>query len=231
MDDLTKKVLELLKEEGVEPKDIRFRLSRILEESDSHLWIKLSLSLPLLYNLKDTVWYNLEHLPNNGKEKGLDNLRLMGSKYPIFMFSANSDFYISNEILKDLLFELEDIRKNWSNEWKFVQLFTKSSNGWNGGENNPSPVIIYDPTIGEKPSKYGYTQNNKSQFKIFNIDGDYMIPESQETVLCSMETKLGTYGREPMMRSQLERLIEACKKGIQNNKGIMLDVEKYDYTN
>ncbi|AEO93932.1 gp689 [Bacillus phage G] len=230
MKDLTDKILQILKEEGIEDRDIRSQLSQVVDNIESRLWMKIPLSLPLLYNLKDTVWYNLEHLPSGGKEKGIDDLRLIGSKYPTFMFYGNDDFYITNDVLKDLLKELEDILKQWSNEWVFVQLFTKSTNGWNGGENNPSPVVIYDPNKGESPSKYGY-QPSKSQFKIFSTNGDIIVPEKQEMVLCSLETKLGIYGREPMMKAQLERLIYTCKKCIEGNKGMLIDTENYNYSN
>lgn len=229
MEDLTDKILKLLQEEEIAPNEIRNTLSKIVEEIDQKLWVKLSLSLPLFYNLKDTVWYNLEHLQNGGKEKGMDNLRLMGTKYPTLMFDGNNDIYISNSKLPMLLLELEEISSKWSNDWAFVQLFTKSLDGWNGGTENPSPVVIYDPNQGESPAKYGYKYNQK-QFNVFDSKGEYMTHEKHEMVLCSIETKLGTYGREPMIRSQLDRLIDACKKGISSNKGIMLDIESYDYS-
>ena len=54
--------------------------------------------------------------------------------------------------------------------------------------------------------------------------------EKRETVLCAIETKLGVYGREPMMRALLEKLINTCKKAIKSGKGIMLNVNYYDYT-
>lgn len=228
MEDLTTKILALLQAEKIEPQDMRLNLARVIDELESRLWTKLSLSMPLLYSLKDTVWFNLEHKTSGGKEKGLDNLRLMGSKYPTLMFSANDDVYVSNDNAKLLLPELEDILSKWSNDWTFVQLTTKSFNGWNGGKDNPSPVIIYDPNSGETPSKYGY-QYTRPQYTIFDPKGDYITTEKQETVLCAIEMKLGTYGREPMMRSLLERLIDACKKAIKDDKGILLDIERYDY--
>ena len=229
MEDLTSKILNLLKEEGVKITEIRPKLSFIIDDIEKRLWEKISISLPLLYNLKDTVWYNLEHLPNGGKEKGLDDLRFMGTKYPTLMFSANDDVYIKYEKLESLLAELEDILSKWSNDWTFVQLMTKSMDGWNAGLKDPSPVIIYDPNKGERLSKYGY-YSNQAPFAIFDKKGDYIYLEKRETVLCAIETKLGIYGREPMMRALLEKLINTCKKAIKSGKGIMLNVNYYDYT-
>lgn len=228
MEDLTGKILKLLEKEGIQRNEIRNTLSKTVEEIDNRLWVRLSVSLPLLYNLKDTIWYNIEHLSSGGKEKGMDNLRFMGTKYPNLMFDENDGVYISNSKLPALLLELEDISIKWSNDWTFVQLFTKSANGWNGGSDNPSPVVIYEPDNGETPAKYGY-KYSQQQFAIYDTKGDTLVNETHEMVLCSIETKLGTYNREPMIRSQLIRLIDACKKGIRDDKGIMLDFENYNY--
>ena len=231
MEDLTNKILQLLKEEGVELKNAKNELSKVIENIENRFWIKLQISPSLFYNLKDTIWYNLEHLPNGGNVKGKDDLRFIGSNYPVLMYSGNDDIYINTEQLQPLLLELEDISKKWSNQWSFVQLFTKSANGWNGGKDDPSPVIIYEPSKGETPGKYGYYQSSKSNFGIFNSNGEFMNIKQKEIVLCAIETKLGTYGREPMMRTLLDRLIDACRRGIQNQKGIILDFETYNYMN
>lgn len=227
MDDITNKVLKLLRDEGIEDRDIRSNMARIIDNIDNVLWEKTTISFPLLCNLMDTVWYNLEHVTGGGKTKGLDDLRFLGNNYPTLMYTANNDIYVDFDKLESLLKELEDISSKWSNDWTFVQLFTKSQDGWNGGKDNPSPVIIYDPNAGESPSKFGYKQNNS--FGILDAQGIQLESSQHETVLCSIETKLGTYGREPLMKSLLEGLIKTCKKAIDNKKGIMLDIEAYNY--
>ncbi|MDF2534287.1 MAG: hypothetical protein K0R18_444 [Bacillales bacterium] len=229
MEDFTSKILKMLRDEGIQDRDIRANMARIADEIDNQLWEKITISPPLLYNLMDTIWYNLEHIIGGGNAKGLDNLRLMGSKYPTFMYTANNDVYVDFDKTKSLLDELEDILSKWSNEWTFVMLFTKSQEGWNAGKSNPSPVVIYDPNLGESPIKMGYKHNNNSG--ILDSSGNYMESGIHETVLCAIETKLGTYGREPLMKAALERLIDTCKKSISNKKGVLLDFETYDYTN
>lgn len=229
MDTLTSKILKLLRDENIPDRDIRDHITRIAEEIDNQLWEKITISPTLLYNLMDTIWYNLEHVTGGGNTKGLDNLRLLGSKYPTFMFTANNDIYVDSDKVELLLLELEDISKKWSNDWTFVQLFTKSQEGWNAGKDNPSPVIIYDPNKGESPVKLGY--KNSLNSGVLDSFGNYINTSQHETVLCAIETKLGSYGREPLMRGLLERLIEICRRAIENKKGVMLDFETYDYTN
>lgn len=229
MEDLTNKILKLLREENVQDRDIRSKMSIITDDIEHILWEKITISFPLLCNLMDTVWYNLEHVVGGGKTKGLDNLRLLGSKYPTLMYTANNDMYVDTDKIQPLLIELEDISNKWSNDWTLVQLFTKSQEGWNGGNDNPSPVVIYDPSAGESPSRLGYKSN--TTFGLLDSKGNELAPSQHETVLCSIETKLGTYDKEPLMRSLLSKLIETCKKAIKNNKGIAFDYETYNYMN
>ena len=230
MEQLINKILHILKEEGIDVTETRDVLSKVSDGIDGLLWEKISVSLPLLYNLKDTVWYNLEHLPSGGVEKGISDLKTLGSKYPILMYNGNSSFYINNEDVSDLLIELEDIRKKWNNSWSFVQLFTKSLDGWNGGKDKPSPVVIYDPGKGESPTKYGYKYTTQ-QFGLYDPKGEFITSEKQEMVLCSIEMKLGTYGREPLLKNLLDRLIMTCKQAIEKEKGIMLNSAEFDYEN
>ncbi|MNX88640.1 hypothetical protein D3C86_1206160 [compost metagenome] len=204
-------------------------MSIIIDDIEHILWEKITVSFPLLCNLMDTVWYNLEHVVGGGNTKGLDDLRFLGSKYPTLMYTANNDMYVDPEKIQYLLKELEDISNKWSNEWTFVQLFTKSQEGWNGGSDNPSPVVIYDPNAGESPSRLGYKHNGNSG--LLDLNGNQLASSQHETVLCSIETKLGTYDREPLIKALLGKLIETCKKAIKSNKGIAFDYESYNYLN
>lgn len=227
--DITKKVLKLLEEEGVQPKEVVDVLNRVYLEIEHQLWEKINVNPVLLYNLKDTIWYNLEHVSSGGESKGLSDLRYLGSKYPTFTFIANEDIYVLKDQIDDLIKELEDISLKWSSDWTFVQLLTKSNEGWNGGNENPSPVIIYDPNV-ESPSKYGYRTNYTPQSAILNANGEKMTVQYQEQVLCPIEEKLGTYSKEPLIRQLLEKLLETCKKAKKDNKGVLFDFNQYDYS-
>lgn len=220
MSNITNKVLNLLTEEGISPINMRDSLLEVMRNIEFELWESIRISTPLLYNLKDTIWYNMEHLVSGGSQKGKCDLRYLGSKFPTLMFNTN-DYYIVKENVQPLLLELESIRQQWSSNLSFVQLYTKSNEGFNGGKEDPSPVIIYDPNI-ESPTKYGYTSTPSY---IYDDNGDE-IP-FREIVLCSIEMKLGTYDREPLMKQLLDLLIETCKKAIANNKGIAINSEEF----
>ncbi|MNC09845.1 hypothetical protein D3C75_574730 [compost metagenome] len=227
MQDLTTKILELLKEYDVEPEHILSTLDRVINDVELRIWEKINISPSLLYDLKDTVWYNLEHLPLGGESKGNSDLKYLGAKYPTLMYKTD-DIFIKLENIEALLLELEDILSKWTNNLVFVHLLTKSQEGWNGGLENPSPVVIYDPTT-ESPSKYGY-RPYASRPMLIDQNGNPIQSYQQETVLCSIEAKLGTYGKEPLLRQLLERLIRTCKKSLDNKKGIKFEFDKYDYS-
>lgn len=226
MEDLTSRILDILNEEGVAPDQIDLVLSRVAEDIKFRLWEKISVSPSLLYNLKDTVWFNLEHLPLDGESKGLSDLRHLGARFPALAYQVDGG-PIASDVIPYLLNELGEVLNSWSNDWTLVQLFTKSQEGWNGGVNDPSPVVIYDPSI-ESPSKYGYKSYSQKPV-LLNESGDPIEAPQQETVQCVIESKLGTYGKEPLMRSLLERIIETCKKAIENKKGITFEFNEYDY--
>lgn len=200
-------------------------LTRSAEDIENSLWERITISLPLLYSLKDIVWYNLEHLPNEGERKGRSTLKWMGSSFPHFIFQDN--LHVKKDKVELFLSDLEKIRGKWSNEFYYVSISSKTDN-WSGGSENPSAVIIYDQAQ-EKPSKYGYNPYNMYSSGITDKDGK-ILSSQMEIVLCSVESKLGTYGKEPLIRSLLENMIECCKRAIKFEKGVYLDINSYDYT-
>ena len=222
---ISKQILDLLTQNGIGQDEMEQVLSNVSKDIQLMLWTKTPVSLPLLYNLKDVIWYNLEHLPLGGEEKGKSTLKWMGSVFPNFIFSDS--LLIPNEKVQSILNELEKIRNLWSNEWYFVTLKSKTDN-WSGGLNNPSNVIIYDSTT-ERPSKYGYNPRIRNTNSILDSYGNPLGISDDETVLCAIESKLGSYGQEPLMRNLVESLISSCKKALNFNKGVMLDVESYNY--
>jgi hypothetical protein len=224
MNDITSKILNILEEENVTPEKMEEELIKVIENIKYRLWEKISVSPAILYSLKDIVWFNLEHLPLGGESKGNSSLKYLGAKFPILAYKVDIG-YINKENIIPLLSELEEISNEWSNDWTNVQLFTQSNEGWNGGVNDPSPVIIYDSNT-EKPSKYGYKHYPSSSVI---INDDIVFSEQQEIVLCAISSKLGLYGQEPLMRLFLQNLINVCKKAIKNNKGIQIEFSNYNY--
>lgn len=200
-------------------------LQRAANDIKNSLWEKIVISVPLLYSLKDIVWYNMEHTPIEGNNKGRSTLKHFGTKFPNFMYQ-NSLIITKDEVLP-LLQELEEIRKNWSNEWHYVTLVSKTDE-WNGGPNNPSTVIVYDANT-EKPSKYGYNPYNAYSSGILDKHGNQVAASDIDAVLCKINSQLGSYREEPLLRALLERLIETCKKANNREKGVYLDIESYDY--
>lgn len=224
-DPISKQILDLLTQNGIGHDEIEQVLSNVSKDIELMLWTKAPVSLPLLYNLKDVVWYNLEHLPLGGEEKGRSTLKWMGSVFPNFIFSDS--LLIPNEKVQSMLDELEQIRNFWSNEWYFVSLKSKTET-WKGGLEDPSNVIIYD-SLSERPSKYGYNPHSRNSNIILDSYGNPINNSDSEVVLCAIESKLGSYGKEPLMRNLIESLISACKKALNFDKGVMLDVESYNY--
>jgi hypothetical protein len=169
----------------------------------------------------------MEHIPMGGEEKGMSNLRYLGKKYPTFISACSEDVYVDESNVLNLLNELMDISKKWSNEWMFIQLITKSDEIWSSDESNPTPIVIYEPGL-EGPTKYGYKQN-KSKSSILDKNGENINMRELDVVHCCIETRLGTYGKEPLMRALLDNLINVCIKANKLNKGIFFDFENYDY--
>lgn len=212
-------------DEGVEAVKIRDVLTGILGDLDRRLWEPATISLPLLYNLKDIVWYNIEHVPAGGNPRGTDTLRFLGTKYPVFMSIANDDAYVVPDRVERLLTELDDIARRWSGEWNYVQLITKSMDSWNPENGNSFRVIIYDSKT-ESPAQYGYDPYHKPM--VLDHRGDYVVPdERRNIVLCPIDAKVGIYGRGPLIKSQLYRLIESCRNALNGRKGIRLDFDAY----
>lgn len=230
MDEIAFKLLEIFKEKDIDKKNIPYIMSELSEKINFILWERVTLLPQTFYNLKDTIWYNLEHIVLGGEQKGMSDLRFMGKKYPNLISLCSDDLYLHEENVQPLLDELMTISKQWSNQWTFVQLITKSDDMWSSNEENPTPIVIYEPNV-ESPSKYGYKTNtsNGNSNLILNTRGESIQSKKLDVVHCCLETKLGTYGQEPLMRGLLDSLITTCNKAIKNKKGIYFDFENYNY--
>lgn len=223
MEAITRKIRDVLIENNISQGKMLEVLGNVYKDIELSLWEKIPLSIPLFYSLKDVIWYNLEHLSSGDISKGKTTLKHMGSRFPNLIWL--DDVYIESEKLNLVLNELEEVRRLWSSEWFFVSLVSKTGD-FNGGHDNPSEVIIYESQT-EKPSKYGYKPYQQS--KILGEDGTQLPNSSSDIVLCSIESKLGSYGHEPLLRNFLENLIEGCKRAINFEKGVVLDTNSYDF--
>ena len=76
---LSSKVYDLLIEYNVKPEEVTNSLVYIYNDIFECLWERVDLSINILYMLKDIVFYNLEHIPANGKESGVYDMKTFGS--------------------------------------------------------------------------------------------------------------------------------------------------------
>jgi hypothetical protein len=60
MSDLSKKILDLLLDEGINKEDISSTLFNIQSEIETKLWEKINVSPLIFFKLKDTIFYNFE---------------------------------------------------------------------------------------------------------------------------------------------------------------------------
>jgi len=225
MTEITQKVYDLLMENGIEKREVLQVLYRVSQELESEMWEKICISPMMFDSLKDIVWYNLEHLPQDGEEKGLTDLRFLSTKFPYFIFAANESPLLGLEYIKELYKEIDIIINSWNGKWRFVGLFTKSSAGWHGGD-DPSRVIIYDARV-ESPSKYGYNQTYGS---ILGTNGKSIKKINEDVVLCSLDIEIGDYVNGAILYNTLIKLRETCRKAIQNNKDMLIEFEQgYEY--
>lgn len=218
--DITKKVYDVLKENGIAKNEILQTLYKISNELECELWEKIIISPMMLNSLKDIVWYNLEHVEQNGENIGISNLRHLGTLFPYFIYTANDSQLLSHEYVKELYNEINKIIAAWDSKWKLVTLFTKSSMGWHGGD-NPSKVIIYDGKT-ESPAKYGYNQTYGS---ILGSNGRQIKKNDEGIVLCALETNIGEYVNGTILYNTLIQLREACKKAVVNSKDVLIEYE------
>lgn len=223
MTDITKQIYDLLIKNNIPKDDMLQILYRTSQELESELWEKITVNPMMLDGLKDIIWYNLEHLPQGGEFKGLSNLRFLNTIYPHFIFIANESPLIGLNYVKELYSEINDIISKWNANWKIAALYTKSSMGWQGGE-EPSKLIIYEK--GESPAKYGYNQTYGS---ILGSNGKAIKKINEDIVLCSLDTEIGSYVNGAILYNTLVKLKEACKRAIQGEKDLMIEFEQTGY--
>lgn len=226
MNDLSTKVYELLKENNISNSEMLDTLSTIYKDLEISLWETINISPMMFYSLKDIVWYNLEHVPKGGETNGVSSLRYLGTAFPHLIYACNENDVITCEEAQGLLNELDEISLKWNTNWKFVSLYTKSSNGWKGGD-NPSKIIIYDAKA-ESPSKFGY---NSSYGSIVDSRGNKIAKHDLDTVLCAIDISIGEYVNSQILFNLIIKLKEVCKKSLKNKRDIKVIFEQYNLNN
>lgn len=221
MTELTEKVLDLLRENGFEKDKALEALTSIYSEVEYSIWENVRLSPGVFYGVKDIVWYNLEHLPNGGEEKGASNLRLLGTVLPNFIYSFNDADYINKTEVPAFLREVDFILSKWDKSWRLANLYTNLPIGWQGGT-NPSKIIIHERT--ESPKKYMPGEQTSRTSRILGPTGDRLnIQKNNEyQVFCSLDDEIGEYGQGPIFYGVLMQLREAARKAIEYDKDLRL---------
>ncbi|MFW6242949.1 MAG: hypothetical protein ACOC2W_02225 [bacterium] len=221
MREITQKIYNLLKDNKIKEENMTHKLELAIKELNSILWENIVVNPALFYSLKDIIWYNFEHLPAGGEEKGISDLRYLGSKCPYLIECGNSSDVVLIENIEKLLNEIELIINSWNKDWKFASLYTRSPNGWQGGK-DPSQVIIYDKKT-ESPSKYGYNTNYGS---IVDSKGNKIKKFDDYVVLCSLGQSIGEFSHGTMLYQLLTKLKQGCMKAINNEKNIKINFKQ-----
>jgi hypothetical protein len=223
MNELTGKISKLLLDNGISKKDLLNTLANVYQEIELSFWEHCNMTPMIFYNIKDIIWYNLEHLPNGGEIRGLSDLRFLGTVYPNLIYCCNDTNIIELEDIPKLLLELDDIINKWNRNWNFVSLYTKSNNGWQGGQ-EASKVIIVEGN--ESPTKYGY---NSTYGKIVGVNGKNIVKYDIDTVICTIDVPIGEYVQGHILYHTLFQLKECCKRAIKNQKDIMIDFQTIEF--
>lgn len=224
MSDLSDKIYNLLLKENINKEDMVITLENITDEINRKLWEKISVSPLIFFKLKDTVFYNFEYCYYNNEIKGKTTLKDFGKNYPIFMLNFNTSTYINNEDLNDLKKEIEDIKQKWNPNIYSANIYTKAEFEWNIGDDNPSPLIIYE-NQSETPMTYGYYNNSYSS--ILDSNGNN-IKLNDNIILCSIQP-MDMYREYNSLTQMLDNLYNSINIALQFNKGLYVELDSYSY--
>jgi hypothetical protein len=220
MNELAKEVSLILEKNDIRKEDMLDALNSISKNLEISLWEIIKVSPQLFYNLKDIVFYNLEHIPGGGEISGISNLRFLGSKFPNFIHCFNDANVIASKDIPTLLEEINTIIREWNKNWIMATLYTKSNNGWQGGE-NPSPLIIYNSRT-ESPSKYWNANNYGS---ILDANGNPMKKYDLDMALCGLDTPIGEYVNGQIFYNIILQFKKAAQDAIRHEKDLKIELE------
>lgn len=224
MTELSNEILNVLNKYNIKPEEISIQLQIINEELINDLWQKIYISEDILYNFKDTVFYNFEHIALGGPAVGKTNLKYLGINYPKLMYCFNDTPYILKEDIDSLLQELKDIKSKWNTDIFIANLYSKSNLGWNGGD-NPSEVIIFEKNK-DSLAQYGYKYNS-TYSSLYDSTGNKLKLDN-DIILCSIR-KINEYNTYNIFTNLLNNLYNTCLKAQKSNKGIYIDINNYNY--
>lgn len=213
MNDICNEIYELLKSKNIQDDEILFTLEKVYYDLESKIWNVLNVNIDTLYTLKDIVWYNLEHLPNNGNAVGISNLNYLGKIFPNLLNFCSNENYVSRDKVKDLLEELLKIQECWDIHWRIVKLYSK----YNLDYDNKSDLIIH--LQNENPMKYGYCSN----YGLLGLNGEKIKKYDEKTMLCCVENEIGEFQQGKIIYNLLLSLIQACNNCVSHNKGLKLN--------
>lgn len=221
MTDITEKIINLLRENGIDKAHTLDTLSSVYSEIEFSMWETIKLNAGVFYGLKDLVFYNLEHLASNGEDRGLSNLRFIGTIFPNFIYSFNDVDFIKNDELPALLAEINLITSKWDKSWRMANIYTNTPTSWQGGD-NPSKVIFHER--GESPTKYVSNAVSRTS-RILGPNGSNLRRDAESYVYCVIDEEIGEYGQGPILYGVMIQLREAVNKAIVNGKDLKLELE------
>lgn len=190
---MAKKVVTLLKENGIEECDLLNVLSNIFHDCKNNITLTISIEENYYNLLKDMVWYNLERKNNN------NTLIDFGTQYKRFMFSCEEDNVINNEDVGVMKWELINIREKFSK--KDILLINLSGN--ENDFNEKTPIHFVDK---RKDSSKKNTRKKKDE--LLCVIKDSLSAYKMEQI---------------KINSLLNEMISALEKAEANNTEVRID--------
>jgi hypothetical protein len=218
--ELTNKILDILRESGIEKKDSLEALYNIYAEVEFSMWEKINLNVNSLNELKDLIFYNLEHLEKGGPALGVSDLNLFGTVFPNFIYLFDGLDYMENEKLPSLLKELEEIISKWDKNWRLAKIYAKA---YTEIKNDEEIKVIFH-NRNESPAKYAKIISTKST--ILGPDGNNIKKEAEQYIYCMVDVKIGEYIQGTIMKDMLLTIRDHVRKAIESGKGIKLEMEQ-----
>ena len=215
--EIMQEVLEVFHRHQVTPDNLYDALNETLQYANSIYWEKCLVSVPILYALKDTVWFNLEHLENNGAPEGVVDLRHLGSRFPTFASFALRDVYTPVKEVISLNREINQILKAWSPRLVFFHLNLGDRTHLLNDAGDVKVSIIDRSRSLEKP--LGDTMFSVIKDSDGNGNNDTVIGIKENTV---------AHGPGNLLYSMLSQLEITTRRAMLSGKGLRLDLEAYD---
>lgn len=211
-------VISLLEDHGFAGKALLDELQRIYKSYDGQHIKEWTVSYENFINLKDMVWYNFEHKPNDSS-LGLTTVKYLGSKYPLFAYVFNNEDTVSYIELHKLLEEVEDIIKKWKEDKEIyiAKLYSYDDIELQG--ETPTELIIHMKE--EHPSKYA--SNAVSHISsIVDSSGKNLKLPRKPYWYCSLSGPINDYEQSSIYMNILNSFKTAIATAIQYHQDLRL---------